>query len=92
MLKGVKIHSSQIWLEKILSIVNHSSTFSVPVQNASPENKLRLLMIYASVYPEKFEDDKALKIMQVTERNLFYLKRFFIHRMLSISPSKKRSL
>ena len=42
------------------------------MQNASPENKLRLLMIYASVYPEKFEDDKAAKIMQVTEeRNLF---------------------
>lgn len=30
-------------------------------------------MIYACVYPEKFEDDKALKIMQVTEeRKLFW--------------------
>lgn len=61
------------------------------MQNASPENKLRLLMIYASVYPEKFEDDKALKIMQVREKFILS-KRFFIHRMLSMSPSNKRSL
>lgn len=36
------------------------------MQNTSPENKLRLLMIYASVYPEKFEGDKASMLMQVT--------------------------
>lgn len=35
------------------------------MQDANVENKLRLLMIYASVYPEKFEGDKALKLMQV---------------------------
>ncbi|XVE76969.1 hypothetical protein DITRI_Ditri13aG0023800 [Diplodiscus trichospermus] len=34
-------------------------------QDASPENKLRLLMIYASVYPDKFEGDKASKLMQL---------------------------
>ncbi|XWS35686.1 hypothetical protein CRYUN_Cryun20dG0017700 [Craigia yunnanensis] len=34
-------------------------------QDASPENKLRLLMIYASVYPERFEGDKASKLMQL---------------------------
>eukprot|EP00258_Populus_trichocarpa_P024670 XP_024440689.1 protein transport Sec1a isoform X1 [Populus trichocarpa] len=34
-------------------------------QDASPENKLRLLMIYACVYPEKFEGDKASKLMQL---------------------------
>ncbi|PRQ57634.1 putative sec1-like protein [Rosa chinensis] len=34
-------------------------------QDTSPENKLRLLMIYASVYPEKFEGDKANKLMQL---------------------------
>lgn len=37
----------------------------VHVQNTTPEYKLRLLMIYASVYPEKFEGDKATKLMQV---------------------------
>jgi syntaxin-binding protein 1 len=31
----------------------------------SPENKLRLLIIYAIVYPEKFEGDKGEKLMQV---------------------------
>jgi hypothetical protein len=31
----------------------------------SPENKLRLLIIYAIVYPEKFEGDKGGKLMQV---------------------------
>ncbi|EOX96216.1 Secretory 1A [Theobroma cacao] len=36
-------------------------------QDASPENKLRLLMIYASVYPEKFEGDKASKLMQLAK-------------------------
>ncbi|KAI8571738.1 hypothetical protein RHMOL_Rhmol01G0142300 [Rhododendron molle] len=34
-------------------------------QDSNVENKLRLLMIYASVYPEKFEGDKALKLMQL---------------------------
>ncbi|KAI4380872.1 hypothetical protein MLD38_007011 [Melastoma candidum] len=33
--------------------------------DATPENKLRLLMIDASVYPEKFEGDKATKLMQL---------------------------
>lgn len=36
-----------------------------PVQSTTPEYKLRLLMIYAIVYPEKFEGDKASKLMQV---------------------------
>lgn len=35
------------------------------IQDASADNKLRLLMIYASVHPDKFEGDKASKIMQV---------------------------
>ncbi|KAG6669698.1 hypothetical protein I3843_01G254600 [Carya illinoinensis] len=34
-------------------------------QNETPENKLRLLMIYASVYPEKFVGDRGLKLMQL---------------------------
>ncbi|PON58678.1 Sec1-like protein [Trema orientale] len=36
-------------------------------QNMTPENKLRLLMIYASVCPEKFEGDKASKLMQLAK-------------------------
>ncbi|XP_020573815.1 protein transport Sec1a-like isoform X2 [Phalaenopsis equestris] len=36
-------------------------------QDVSAENKLRLLMIYASVYPEKFEGDKGAKLMQLAK-------------------------
>jgi syntaxin-binding protein 1 len=35
------------------------------MQDLNPENKLRLLMIYAVAYPEKFEGDKGEKLMQV---------------------------
>jgi len=38
------------------------------MQDTNPENKLRLLMIYATVYPEKFEGDKGVKLMQVAFR------------------------
>ncbi|KAF6148130.1 hypothetical protein GIB67_011905 [Kingdonia uniflora] len=34
-------------------------------QDATPENKLRLLMIYSAVSPEKFEGDKGSKLMQL---------------------------
>ncbi|KAJ7962207.1 SNARE-interacting protein KEULE [Quillaja saponaria] len=34
-------------------------------QDTNPDNKLRLLMIYASVYSKKFEGDKATKLMQL---------------------------
>ncbi|KAJ0971818.1 hypothetical protein J5N97_019777 [Dioscorea zingiberensis] len=34
-------------------------------QDVSPENKLRLLMIYASISPEKFEGEKGEKLMQL---------------------------
>ncbi|THU60438.1 hypothetical protein C4D60_Mb07t12710 [Musa balbisiana] len=36
-------------------------------QDISCENKLRLMMIYASIYPEKFEGDKASKLMQLAQ-------------------------
>uniref|UniRef100_A0A0D9WLI2 SNARE-interacting protein KEULE n=1 Tax=Leersia perrieri TaxID=77586 RepID=A0A0D9WLI2_9ORYZ len=36
-------------------------------QDMSPENKLRLLTIYAIVYPEKFEGDKGEKLMQLAK-------------------------
>ncbi|KAI3903683.1 hypothetical protein MKW98_032337 [Papaver atlanticum] len=34
-------------------------------QDATRENKLRLLMIYSVAYPEKFEGEKGLKLMQL---------------------------
>jgi hypothetical protein len=35
------------------------------MQGVSRENKLRLLMIYAAINPDKFESDKGEKLMQV---------------------------
>uniref|UniRef100_A0A0E0G677 SNARE-interacting protein KEULE-like n=2 Tax=Oryza TaxID=4527 RepID=A0A0E0G677_ORYNI len=37
---------------------------SLHVEGVSRENKLRLLMIYAAINPEKFESDKGEKLMQ----------------------------
>lgn len=34
-------------------------------QDTTRENKLRLLMILAAVYPEKFEGEKGLNLMKV---------------------------
>ncbi|KAA8522289.1 hypothetical protein F0562_012962 [Nyssa sinensis] len=34
-------------------------------EDVTRENKLRLLMIYAAVYPEKFEGDKIAKLMEL---------------------------
>lgn len=35
------------------------------MQDITRENKLRLLMIVASIYPEKFEGEKGLNLMKV---------------------------
>lgn len=40
--------------------------FQTPVQEASREGKLRLLMILATIYPEKFEGEKGQNLMKVT--------------------------
>lgn len=34
-------------------------------QDASRENKLRLMMIYAAIHPDKFEGDKGTKLLQL---------------------------
>nr|GMD75006.1 SNARE-interacting protein KEULE-like [Ipomoea batatas] len=39
--------------------------YSSLLQDVTRENKLRLLMIYAAVHPEKFEDDKLAKLMEL---------------------------
>lgn len=35
------------------------------MQDVTLDNKLRLLMIAASIYPEKFEGEKGLNLMKV---------------------------
>ncbi|PSS26359.1 Protein transport Sec1a like [Actinidia chinensis var. chinensis] len=60
-------------------------------QDSSVENKLRLLMIYASVYPEKFEGDKASKLMQLAKLSHEDMKTVNNMRMLECSNSRKTS-
>ncbi|KAI4356804.1 hypothetical protein L6164_000792 [Bauhinia variegata] len=58
-------------------------------QDTSPENKLRLLMIYAIVYPEKFEGDKATKLMQLAKLSPEDMKVVSNMQLLAGSPKKK---
>ncbi|KAJ1413631.1 Sec1-like, domain 2 [Sesbania bispinosa] len=60
-------------------------------QNTSPEYKLRLLMIYASVYPEKFEGDKASKLMQLARLSRDDMKVISNMQMLAGSSNNKTS-
>ncbi|KAK6138667.1 hypothetical protein DH2020_027582 [Rehmannia glutinosa] len=54
-----------IWLElRHAHIADMYGKMDHRWQDVSRENKLRLLMIYAAVYPEKFEDDKISKLME----------------------------
>lgn len=46
------------------------------LQDTSPENKLRLLMIYAATYPEKFEGDKGMKLMQVSNISCYFCSKY----------------
>ncbi|KAI3444687.1 hypothetical protein Pfo_001352 [Paulownia fortunei] len=60
-------------------------------QEGMCENKLRLLMIYACVYPEKFEGDKALKLMQLAKLSRADMKTVKNMKLLEGSDSKKTS-
>ncbi|KAG5565649.1 hypothetical protein RHGRI_001534 [Rhododendron griersonianum] len=60
-------------------------------QDANVENKLRLLMIYASVYPEKFEGDKALKLMQLAKLSCEDMKAVQNMRTLEGENARKTS-
>lgn len=60
-------------------------------QDIACENKLRLMMIYASVYPEKFEGDKATKLMQLAKLSPEDMKAVNNMRFLRESNAKKTS-
>ncbi|XP_010255632.1 PREDICTED: SNARE-interacting protein KEULE-like isoform X2 [Nelumbo nucifera] len=62
-------------------------------QDATPENKLRLLMIYSIVYPEKFEADKGVKLMQLAKLSPDDMKAVNNMRLLERqSDAKKASM
>ncbi|XP_027906316.1 protein transport Sec1a-like [Vigna unguiculata] len=60
-------------------------------KQSTPENKLRLLMIYAIVYPEKFEGDKASKLMQLAKLSPDDMKVITNMQLLAGSHKKKSS-
>lgn len=60
-------------------------------QDTTPENKLRLLMIYAFVYPEKFEGDKATKLMQLAKLSHEDMKVVNNMRLLGGSSDSKKT-
>ncbi|WOL04332.1 SNARE-interacting protein KEULE isoform X1 [Canna indica] len=60
-------------------------------QDVSRENKLRLMMIYSSIYPEKFEGDKASKLMQLAQLSSDDMIAINNMRFLGCSATKKSS-
>ncbi|XP_010918310.2 SNARE-interacting protein KEULE [Elaeis guineensis] len=60
-------------------------------QDVTPENKLRLLMIYAAIYPEKFESDKGSKLMQLARLSGDDMNAVNNMRYLAGSDTKKTS-
>ncbi|KAL8500245.1 hypothetical protein ACS0TY_020012 [Phlomoides rotata] len=66
-------------------------TFLRSKPDASSENKLRLLMIYGCVYPEKFEGDKAVKLMQLAKLSPADMKTVKNMKLLEASDSRKTS-
>ncbi|KAL8062508.1 hypothetical protein ABFX02_02G152100 [Erythranthe guttata] len=61
-------------------------------QEGMSENRLRLLMIYACVYPEKFEGDQAMKLMQLAKLSRADMKTVKNMKLLEGAESKKTSL
>lgn len=55
------------------------------------ENKLRLLMIYAAIYPEKFEGDKGFKLMQLARLSSDDMNIVSNMRLLEGSSDAKKS-
>ncbi|KAK8967365.1 SNARE-interacting protein KEULE [Platanthera guangdongensis] len=60
-------------------------------QDVTPENKLRLLMILAAIYPEKFEGDKAEKLMQLAKLSPDDMNAVHNMKYLTLPDSKKTS-
>ncbi|CAM8957018.1 unnamed protein product [Rhodiola kirilowii] len=57
----------------------------------SNENKLRLLMIYAAIHPDKFEGDKGVKLMQLARLSNDDMNAVTSMRLLEGSSGTKKS-
>ncbi|KAA8521921.1 hypothetical protein F0562_012765 [Nyssa sinensis] len=60
-------------------------------QDVTGENKLRLLMIYAAIYPEKFEGDKIAKLMELARLPPDDMKAVYNMRLLEGSADTKKN-
>ncbi|KAL1556786.1 STXBP unc-18 S1 [Salvia divinorum] len=60
-------------------------------EDVSREYKLRLLMIYAAVYPEKFDDDKISKLMELARLPPDDATAVYNMRLLESSSDPKKS-
>ncbi|XP_042019796.1 SNARE-interacting protein KEULE-like isoform X1 [Salvia splendens] len=60
-------------------------------EDVSREYKLRLLMIYAAVYPEKFDDDKISKLMEMAKLPPDDATAVYNMRLLESSSDPKKS-
>ncbi|XP_047972329.1 SNARE-interacting protein KEULE-like [Salvia hispanica] len=60
-------------------------------EDVSREYKLRLLMIYAAVYPEKFDDDKISKLMELAKLTPDDATAVYNMRLLESSSDPKKS-
>ncbi|XP_057807399.1 protein transport Sec1a-like [Salvia miltiorrhiza] len=60
-------------------------------QDGSTENKLRLLMIYCGVSPEKFEGDKADKLMQLAKLSEADMQSVKNMKLIEATDSRKTS-
>ncbi|XP_028762579.1 SNARE-interacting protein KEULE [Neltuma alba] len=56
------------------------------------ENKLRLLMILAAIYPEKFEGEKGENLMKVARLTIEDMRAVHNMRMLGAQPDTKKSV
>ncbi|KAJ8447617.1 hypothetical protein Cgig2_031671 [Carnegiea gigantea] len=70
----------------ILACNRHPTLMETLVQDVSRENKLRLLMVYASVHPEQFEGGKGLKLMQLAKLSSHDMKAVKNMRLLAAAP------
>lgn len=61
------------------------------IPDTTRENKLRLLMIYAAIYPEKFEGEKGSKLMQLAKLSPDDMNAVNNMRMLEGSLDAKKS-
>lgn len=60
-------------------------------EDVSRENKLRLLMVYAGVNPEKFEGEKGSKLMQLARLSSDDMNAVKNMRLLAAPPETKKS-